>query len=110
MLYKKEFGSNFELGFNLDNLPFLADKSYHNDVCPSFHFKLDNQYLVLWVDYASVEDRESETKRYLIMSTENEGDDLHPELNCNNAQLILETDSFDELKAFFTKKRLEILV
>ena len=66
-LYKQEFGEAFELGFELGHFPFLLDKSWHNDVCPSFMFKskkgsdssnLDqhksqqnDQYLVLWTDY-----------------------------------------------------------
>lgn len=59
--YKQEFGESFQLGFELSHFPFLKDKSWHNDVCPSFMFKgkegIDSstgleqseQYLVLWV-------------------------------------------------------------
>ena len=36
----------------------LIDKSWHNDQCPSFYFKVGEQYYVLWVDYADVEQRE----------------------------------------------------
>ncbi|MCL1062615.1 hypothetical protein MK852_10760 [Shewanella benthica] len=107
MLYQKEFGFNFKLGFNLTDYPFLKDKSWHNDVSPSFYYKLNSQYFVLWVDHALVENRENETKRYLITSAESEGDDLHPELNCNNALIIFEADYFEELKVFFTKKSLK---
>lgn len=39
MLYKNEFGADFDLGFNLNDYPFLKDKSWHNDVSPSFFFK-----------------------------------------------------------------------
>lgn len=48
-LYKQEFGQNFDLGFNLENHPYLIDKSWHNDLCPSFYFKADEQYYVLWL-------------------------------------------------------------
>ena len=65
--YQQEFGEGFELGFSLDHFPILVDKSWHNDVCPSFMFKTkvvpgcsgldrsmnqpNDQYLVLWIDY-----------------------------------------------------------
>ncbi|EDP99845.1 hypothetical protein [Shewanella benthica] len=65
--YQQEFGESFDLGFSLENFPILVDKSWHNDVCPSFMFKAkavsgysgldrsesqpNDQYLVLWVDY-----------------------------------------------------------
>ncbi|AQS35245.1 hypothetical protein Sps_00020 [Shewanella psychrophila] len=61
--YKQEFGEAFDLGFELSHFSFLKDKSWHNDVCPSFMFKAkvnsdisvgleqSEQYLVLWVDY-----------------------------------------------------------
>ena len=38
-LYKQEFGEDFALGFELSGFQFLLDKSWHNDVCPSFMFK-----------------------------------------------------------------------
>ena len=65
--YQQEFGESFDLGFSLEHFSILVDKSWHNDVCPSFMFKakkgsdssgLDQnesqqnyQYLVLWIDY-----------------------------------------------------------
>lgn len=66
MLYKKEFGDNFNLGFNIGEFPELHDKSYHNDVCPSFWFMKNGQYIVLWVDFENPQDRESDSKRYTI--------------------------------------------
>lgn len=81
--YKQEFGEGFELGFELNNFPFLQDKSWHNDVCPSFMFKAkkdssssgltqrqqDEQYLVLWVDYENEDARENTgSSRYTVIS------------------------------------------
>lgn len=51
-LYKQEFCQDFDLGFDLNDHPYLIDKSWHNDLCPSFYFKVGEQYYVLWVDYA----------------------------------------------------------
>ncbi len=86
--YKQEFGEDFELGFELNNFRFLKDKSWHNDVCPSFMFKAkidsnssglnqcpqsqnqqDDQYLVLWVDYKNEDDRENTgSSRYTVIT------------------------------------------
>ncbi|WP_259399165.1 hypothetical protein [Pseudoalteromonas sp. SG43-7] len=46
-LYKQEFGQDFDLGFDLKEHPYLIDKSWHNDLCPNFYFKVDEQYYVL---------------------------------------------------------------
>tara|TARA_B100000700_G_C14728383_1_gene707162 strand:+ start:275 stop:607 length:333 start_codon:yes stop_codon:yes gene_type:complete len=66
-LYKQEFGQDFDLGFDLKEHPYLIDKSWHNDLCPSFYFKVDEQYYVLWVDYADEERREEDTSMKLLM-------------------------------------------
>lgn len=87
--YKQEFGEGFELGFELSRFPYLKDKSWHNDVCPSFIFKLmfkvkvssdysglelnksqeSEQYLVLWADYLNVDDRENPgSSRYTVIT------------------------------------------
>ena len=50
-LFKQEFGQNFEIGFDLKNHPYLIDKSWHNDQCPSFYFNVSEQFYVLWIDY-----------------------------------------------------------
>lgn len=43
---KSEFGRDFELGFSLHDYPRLIDKSWHNDVCPSFYYKTARGYLM----------------------------------------------------------------
>ena len=58
MLYKQEFGRDFDLGFDLESHPYLIDKSWHNDLCPSFYFNVGEQYYLLWVDYADEGQRE----------------------------------------------------
>lgn len=40
--YKQEFGEGFELGFELGYFPFLEDKSWKDEACPSFMFKLSS--------------------------------------------------------------------
>ncbi|MBO7927249.1 hypothetical protein J5X91_13420 [Pseudoalteromonas sp. K222D] len=37
-LYEQEFNENFDIGFDLEDHPYLIDKSWHNDQCPSFYF------------------------------------------------------------------------
>jgi hypothetical protein len=98
--YKQEFGEDFELGFELNHFPFIKDKSWQNDVCPSFMFKAkinsnsfglnqrpqsqsqqDEQYLVLWVDYENEDHRENTTtSRYSIVTATNLGSLHEPEI------------------------------
>ncbi|MDI5832692.1 hypothetical protein AAEH72_10370 [Shewanella xiamenensis] len=79
-VYQQTFGDKFELGFDLSLYTFLIDKSYQNDMCPSFYFKHNNHYFILWVDYADPICREEDYPRYSIISAVNDGDNLHPEI------------------------------
>lgn len=94
MSYKTEFGAEFDLGFNLADYPFLIDKSYKNDACPSFYFVKDGQYYVLWVDFADPQQREDEdAPRYMIQKAENEGDDEHPEVYAGSCEVLYSGNS-----------------
>lgn len=104
MLYQQEFGPEFRLGLQLDQYPFLTDKSWHSDVCPSFYFSHEGLFFVLWIDFSEPENRENETARYLIMTAENEGDASRPELSCNNGEVVFETNSAKALDTFFMNK------
>lgn len=100
-LYKREFGESFNLGFNHSEFPWLVDKSWHNDVCPSFTFKAGSQYLVLWVDYEDPEKREYEQERYVVMTAINEGTDTEPEIYADEgSKVVLATESPSELTAY----------
>jgi hypothetical protein len=100
-LYKKEFGNDFELGINLEDYPFLVDKSYANDMCPSFYFKLDDTYYILWIDYLSMELREEESSsRYTIIEAENLGNEENPELQTANGHPIAQFESVIEIKTY----------
>lgn len=101
-LYKQEFGQNFDLGFDLKNHPYLIDKSWHNDLCPSFYFKVAEQYYVLWVDYADKERREEDTPRYMITKGVNEGTNEEPELYAGNGEMVFEGENYDKLKKFLS--------
>jgi hypothetical protein len=100
-LYKQEFGKDFDLGFDLKNHPYLIDKSWHNDLCPSFYFKLSEQFYVLWIDYADVEQREEDTLRYVIVEAINEGNNKEPEIYTGDNRLIFECELYTDLKEFF---------
>ncbi|MAJ41182.1 MAG: hypothetical protein CMK62_14040 [Pseudoalteromonadaceae bacterium] len=99
-LYKQEFGQNFDLGFDLKNHPYLIDKSWHNDLCPSFYFKVGEQHYVLWVDYADIEQREEETLRYLIVEAVNEGSNQEPEIYAGTITITFECEDYSDLKLF----------
>ncbi|MFP3426258.1 hypothetical protein [Pseudoalteromonas sp. SIMBA_162] len=100
-LYKQEFGQNFDLGFDLKNHPYLIDKSWHNDLCSSFYFKVGEQYYVLWVDYADIEQREEETLRYLIVEAVNEGNNKEPDIYAGNSEVLFGCEDYTDLKEFF---------
>lgn len=90
-LYKKEFGDNFELGFDLGELSMLVDKSWHNDMSPSFYFKKGNDYFVLWVDYKNPAQRETVGGyRYTIQEAKNYGTDTEPEVYAEDGEIIAE--------------------
>jgi len=99
-LYKQKFGQNFDLSFDLKNHPYLIDKSWHNDQCPSFYFKVGEQYYVLWVDYADVEQREEDTPRYVIIDAINEGTNEEPEVYAGNGEVLFESEDYAGLKRF----------
>lgn len=99
--YKREFGEDFNLGFNLTDFPWLKDKSWHNDVSPSFTFKAGSQYLVLWVDYEEPDSRELGQERYLVMTAINEGTEADPEIYTGeDSEVVLATESPSELTAY----------
>lgn len=100
-LYKQEFGAEFELGFDLTQYDWLVDKSWHNDVCPSFYFKKLDEYFVLWVDYKDPECREYEQCRYTVISAINEGTEDSPEVfSFDDSRTVFESESVAELMEF----------
>jgi hypothetical protein len=100
MLYKNEFGTDFDLGFNLKDYPYLIDKSWHNDVSPSFYFNVGSQYYVLWIDYSDPAKREDTNGRYLIQEAINEGDEINPEINSSTGDIIFENELIVNLNQF----------
>ena len=100
MLYKNEFGSDFDLGFNLNDYPYLQDKSWHNDVSPSFYFNVETRYYVLWVDYADQAKREGSNSRYLVQEALNEGSEEYPEIYCSSGNITFEGELFTDLNRF----------
>ncbi|WP_165729116.1 hypothetical protein [Pseudoalteromonas sp. 31A1] len=99
-LYKQEFNENFDLGFDLKDHPYLIDKSWHNDQCPSFYFNVSEQFYVLWVDDADIEQREEDMPRYVIVEAINEGSNEEPEIYAGNGELAFECETFDVLSLF----------
>jgi hypothetical protein len=102
MLYKNEFGADFDLGFNLSDYPYLKDKSWHNDVSPNFYFSIGSQYYVLWVDHADPAEREDSNSRYLIQEATNEGNETHPEIYSSDGDIVFESENAIELNNFLS--------
>lgn len=101
MLYKQEFGRDFDLGFDLGSHPYLIDKSWHNDLCPSFYFNVGGQYYVLWVDYADEAQREEDTPRYMIVKAVNEGTEDKPEVYTEaNTEEVCSCENYEDLQRF----------
>ncbi|MCL1096169.1 MULTISPECIES: hypothetical protein [Shewanella] len=89
-LYKQEFGQQFELGFDLTLHPWLVDKSWHNDVSPSFYFTTPAGFMVLWVDYEDPKQREdTEQDRYVVMTAVNSGTDEYPEIHHDEESTVV---------------------
>lgn len=104
MSYKTEFGPDFDLGFNLSDYPQLTDKSWHNDVCPSFTFKAGSQHLILWVDYENPDERELSQERYVVMTAINEGTESEPEIYTGDeTEVVFAAEKPAELKAYLSQ-------
>jgi len=104
MLYKKKFGADFDLGFSLSKYPFLVDQSSANDMCPSFYFKLDDVYYILWVDHAAVGLREDESNsRYTVVEAENFGDNEYPELQTKASPALVELEAMADIVLYLNQ-------
>ncbi len=149
--YKQEFGEDFELGFELGDFPCLEDKSWKDEACPSFMFKLNSglghagvsdssslsdaglssvglsgsgftnsgqsaqkqnslvEYLVLWVDYPSKEEREnSRASRYSIVTATNLGSLHEPEIyHDEHSFTLFETEESEALTQYLSGLHIE---
>lgn len=101
-LYQEMFGEHFDLDFNVDDYPFLTDKSYRNDICPSFYFKAADCYYILWVDYLDASEREDEKyRRYTVVEALNVGNEEHPEVETNHeSNFKLEFEIPNDIKKY----------
>lgn len=102
-MYKTPFGKDFDLGIRLNQLPtLLVDNSYGNDVCPSFYFKIHDEYYLLWIDYEDKEQREDpDAYRYIVVKAINEGDDKYLDIYSDSRMDdLLQTDDKNELANF----------
>ncbi len=130
--YKQEFGDGFELGFELSDFQHLEDKSWKDEACPSFMFKLNSglghagfsdsglsgaakkqnslvEYLVLWVDYPSKEERENTTtSRYSIVTATNLGSLHEPEIYHDEHSFTrFETEESESLTQYLSSLHIE---
>lgn len=97
--------SRFELGFKSSDLPVtLKDCSYENDTCPSFYFRVNDQYYQLWVDHKDKAQREDpDSPRYTVCEAINEGDDESPEIYSDSSKEdLLRTEYVSELVEYFS--------
>lgn len=100
-LYQQEFGISFDLGFDQLRYSCLKDKSWHNDICPSFYFIKNDTYYILWVNFPDPQDRENtDDSRYTIVEAVNEGDVQYPEIYSSNGEDIVASESIQDIVAF----------
>lgn len=101
LLYKLQFGQDFELGFDLSAFPKLDDYSFGHDVCPNFVWK-GKTFMQLWVNNVDVSDREIPSmKRYTVL--EHDVFSIDDVIEDGTQKQLLCTDSVDELVAFLKK-------
>ncbi|MCL1124643.1 hypothetical protein [Shewanella surugensis] len=104
--FQDEFGKDFDLGFDLSDFPFLHDKSWNDDDCPSFLFHCESriksgEYLVLWVNYAKPEERSNDYPRYLVRTARNIGTDNLPDIvHDETTEVVFESESVEGLFRF----------
>lgn len=97
MDYRASFSNQFDLGFDPLSFPVeLVDKSYGNDVCPSFYFQINDCYYVLWVDYEDEHLRECDLRRrYSVVGGVNMGTLDEPEIyDSFEGKEIVSSDDF----------------
>lgn len=106
MSYKQAFGQDFDLGFDLESFPVkLIDRSYGNDVCPSFYFSAGGEYFVLWVENKDPEKRESEqSKRYTISPAKEEDGEVVVDYSKDD---VFYSENEDNLEKFITEKNVK---
>jgi hypothetical protein len=90
MNYKQEFRY---FDFDIPHIEGFTDKSWHNDVSPSFIREYDEtRSVVFWVDYLEESRRECGGKQFtLVFMLTNDEEELYSE-----PEYILETNSWDE--------------
>jgi len=96
MNYKTEF-PDFDDTISFDG---FTDTSWHNDMCPSFHYDLGHGVGIrVWVDYKDKSLRESQDyPRFSVDIMQDDESIDHP---------IVTTDSLDELLATIDKLKAE---
>jgi hypothetical protein len=94
MSYRSEF-PNFD--FDIPFLEGFTDKSWKNDVCPSFYSQFNATHdLVIWIDYKDKDLREVDQGygQFTLCLNPINDEDLDIESDDN---IIFTTDSWDEL-------------
>lgn len=106
-IYQQEFGLDFELGFDLNNFPFLEDLSFHLDECPSFVFHSlapnDKEYLLLWVENKDPSMRGCDFPRYSVLTATNFGTETEPEIaHDENSKILFASEEVNALYRFLS--------
>jgi hypothetical protein len=90
--YRSEFPTfDFEIPF----IEGFTDKSYRNDVCPSFYSQFNATHdLVIWVDYKDKNRREGGGKQFTLCLNPIDDEKLDIESDDN---VLFTTNSWDKL-------------
>lgn len=70
MSWREEFDESFDVPELIEKLEGVEDMSWHNDVCPSFGVRGDEEWdLRIWVQHPDPEQRETyEAERYMVQA------------------------------------------
>ena len=78
----------------------LKDKSWHNDISPSFYFHVETSYYVLWVDHVEQTKRQDSNCRCLVQEAINEGDAANPKIYSSDGDIIFKSENTGDLSQF----------
>ncbi|MCL1124644.1 hypothetical protein [Shewanella surugensis] len=104
-IYQREFGKNFNLGFDLKTFSFLDNLSFHLDECPSFVFHSlppnDKKYLLLWVENKDISMIGCDFPRYSVLTATNFGTVAAPEIvHDENSKILFASEDVKALYRF----------
>ena len=97
--------NNLNTEFISDIFPFkIINNTSRNDICPSFYFKKESTYYILWIEHQNKELREDpESLRYTLSIGMNEGCEEYPEIYQDpNLKDLISSDEIFEIISYIS--------